>query len=87
MTVVDKDGPYSSCGRKECQLPTSIVGWQLRVEMLPQILEQCFTGWKFSAVGMKLVKKGISLGHLPTTHVISSAVCVLHRHGEQACNH
>lgn len=41
---MDKDGPCGSCGRKVRQLPTSIICWQPCVEMLPQVVEQCFNG-------------------------------------------
>jgi hypothetical protein len=44
VTIMDRDAPRVSCGRKVCRLPTSIVGWQLCVETLPQVTEQCFNG-------------------------------------------
>ncbi|GFG28303.1 hypothetical protein Cfor_11318 [Coptotermes formosanus] len=42
VTIMDKDGPHGSCGRKVCRLLTSVIGWQPCVETLPQVAEQCF---------------------------------------------
>lgn len=49
------------------------VGWQPCVEMLPQVIELCFAGWKVSATGAKLSKKVIGPGRLPTASALPAA--------------
>jgi hypothetical protein len=60
------------------------VGWQPRVEMLPQVIVQCFVGWKVSTMGTKLSKKGNGPGRLPTARASPAAQrvsCVILENG------
>jgi hypothetical protein len=47
--------------------------------MLPQVIKQCFDGWKASAVDMKLSKREISPGHTPSAVQCISCIIIENR--------